>query len=611
MRSSLGSPVWRSILAVVAFTAGTVALFAAPPPAAADGNEAPAALAAFRLVSAGGSHTCAVFPSGAVKCWGDNEFGQLGLGDQVDRGDDAAEMGDALPVVDLGNGRAATAITAGYRHTCAVLDNGEVKCWGAGANGRLGLGDSANRGELPGEMGGALPAVDLGAGRTATAISAGGSHTCALLDNGSVKCWGANSYGQLGLGDTQDRGDDAAEMGDALPAVSLGTGRTAVAITASNGHTCARLDNGSVKCWGSGVNGRLGTGATDSRGDQPGEMGDALAALDLGTGRTSLAISAGGQHTCALLDNGSVKCWGSGLSGRLGTGATDSRGDQPGEMGDSLPAVPLGDSRTATSVSAGYGHTCVRLDDATVKCWGLNGGGQLGQGSTAARGDGPNELGNALPPVSLGTGRSATAITTGDQHTCARLDDGTLKCWGDNVSGQLGLGDQADRGDQPGEMGDSLPAIDLGTGLVVLLRPDALIRRVGSSAAFVGDGIYNGTAEDQTVSAPVSRPGSVTFTVKFQNDGNRLDDLIVRGPGSTAGFKVKYLYAGSTDVTASVIAGTYRFDDVPPGAARRLQMIVGARPPSRVGDSVALRVKVRSTVDNSARDVVRADVRRV
>ncbi len=608
MRSIPRSPVWHSILAVVALAAGTVAMVVAPSPSAADGNEAPAAPTAFRSLSAGGTHTCAVLASGAVKCWGDDEYGQLGLGDQIDRGDDPGEMGDALPVVDLGNGRAATAISAGYRHTCAVLDNGKVKCWGAGANGRLGLGDSANRGELPGEMGGALPAVDLGAGRTATAISAGGSHTCALLDNGSVKCWGANSYGQLGLGHTQDRGDDPGEMGDALPSVSLGTGRTALAITTNNAHTCALLDNGSVKCWGSGVNGRLGTGATDSRGDQPGEMGDALPAVSLGTGRTALAISAGGQHTCALLDNGSVKCWGSGLSGRLGTGATDSRGDQPGEMGDALVAVPLGDGRTATSVSSGYGHTCVRLDDATVKCWGLNGGGQLGQGSTASLGDQANELGNALPPVSLGTGRTATAITTGDQHACARLDDGTLKCWGDNVSGQLGLGDQADRGDQPGEMGDALGVIDLGTGVVPFVRPDALIRVVGSG--YLGDGIYNATAGGQTVSVTVGRYGSTTLTVKLQNDGNQRDDLVVRGFASNTKFSVKYL-DGSTNVTTRVNAGTFRFDGVPPGGARRLQMIVRSRSGTAVNATGHLQLRVRSRVDRTALDFVGVDVRRV
>ena len=156
-----------------------------------------------------------------VKCWGDNGYGQLGLGDTADRGDQSGEMGGDLPAVDLGAGRIATAITAGGYHTCALLDDATVKCWGWGWHGRLGLGDMASLGDEPGEMGVNLPAVDLGAGRTATAITAGDAHTCALLDDATVKCWGDNGAGQLGLGDTANRGDEPGEMGVNLPAVDL------------------------------------------------------------------------------------------------------------------------------------------------------------------------------------------------------------------------------------------------------------------------------------------------------------------------------------------------------------------------------------------------------
>ena len=115
-----------------------------------------------------------------------------------------------------------------------------MKCWGYNGDGELGLGDTTSRGDgWPGEMGDNLPAVDLGTGRTATAIAAGGNHTCALLDDATVKCWGFNGYGQLGLGDTVARGDEVGAMGDSLPAVDLGTGRTAVAIAAGSNHTCA------------------------------------------------------------------------------------------------------------------------------------------------------------------------------------------------------------------------------------------------------------------------------------------------------------------------------------------------------------------------------------
>ena len=104
---------------------------------------------------------------------------------------------------------------------CVLLDDGRVKCWGFNWEGQLGLGDTVNRGDQPGEIGDQLPAVDLGAGKTATALSASGSFTCVILDDGSAKCWGPNNQGQLGLGDKENRGDESNEMGDNLPTVKL------------------------------------------------------------------------------------------------------------------------------------------------------------------------------------------------------------------------------------------------------------------------------------------------------------------------------------------------------------------------------------------------------
>ena len=265
-------------LTVVALLSAGLA-FTATTPAAADGNEAPGNPFSARSITAGSSHTCALTHSATVKCWGENAFGQLGLGDVLPRGDAPGEMGNALPAVDLGTGRTATAITAGSNHTCALLDNATVKCWGKNDSGQLGLGDALPRGDAPGEMGNALPAVDLGTGRTATAITAGSNHTCALLDNATVKCWGNGGYGQLGQDSTVTLGDGAGEMA-ALPAVNLGAGRTATAITAGGYHTCALLDNGQVKCWGYNVHGQLGQGSTASLGDGAGEMA-ALTAVNL------------------------------------------------------------------------------------------------------------------------------------------------------------------------------------------------------------------------------------------------------------------------------------------------------------------------------------------
>jgi alpha-tubulin suppressor-like RCC1 family protein len=451
-------------LLVAAVLAAGLLVLAPGAPAQADGNEAPGSPEAFRSLTAGGQHTCALRYDGAVRCWGFNGYGQLGLGTSDNRGDAPEEMGDDLPTVDLGTGRTATAITAGYSHTCALLDDNSVKCWGSNFHGQLGLGDTDDRGYEPNEMDDDLPAVDLGAGHTATAITAGYSHTCAILDDGTVKCWGENSQGGLGLGDIVNRGGGPDEMGDDLPAVDLGTGRTATAITAGSDHTCALLDDSTVKCWGDNFAGRLGLGDTNDRGDGPDEMGDDLPAVDLGTGRTATAITAGILHTCALLDNGQTTCWGDNIAGQLGLGDTTDRGDGPDEMGDDLPPIDLGAGHTATAITAGIYHTCAVLDDGGVKCWGESFYGSLGLGDTSTRGNGPGEMGDALPAVDLGTDRTATAVTTGDRHTCALLDNDQVRCWGRNDDGRLGLGDTANRGDEAGEMGDALPAVDLPPG---------------------------------------------------------------------------------------------------------------------------------------------------
>ncbi|MEN9379266.1 MAG: hypothetical protein RJB15_944, partial [Pseudomonadota bacterium] len=203
--------------------------------------------------------------------------------------------------------RTATAIGVGQHHTCAILDDGSVKCWGRNYYGQLGYDDVAQRGSVIGSMA-SLGSVNLGSGRTATALALGNGHTCALLDNNSVKCWGSNGYGQLGYDDTTNRGNTIGSMAT-VGAVNLGSGRTATAIAAGSVHTCAILDNGSVKCWGDNTYGQLGYDDTVNRGDTTGSMA-ILSSVNLGIGRTATAIAAGGSHTCAILDNNNVKCWG-------------------------------------------------------------------------------------------------------------------------------------------------------------------------------------------------------------------------------------------------------------------------------------------------------------
>jgi alpha-tubulin suppressor-like RCC1 family protein len=475
-------------------------------------------------IAVGAYHACAILDNGSVKCWGTNSGGALGLElvNTNHRGDAANEMGDNLAAVNLGTGRTAVDITAGMSTTCARLDNNTTKCWGLNSQGQLGLGDdtlpdigdtagemgdplvplmvgtgrtvskvvggrdnilvvrddgalvifgdnnygrlalaqAAHAGDDVGEMGSFLTKVNLGTSLTATKTAIGVSHTCAIVNTGQVKCWGRNNFGQLGLGDTTTRGNSIADMGDALSFVSLGSGRTAKEIALGHQHTCAILDNDQVKCWGNNTYGQLGYGTTAHRGDGAGEMGDALGYVDLGTGRTAKQIAAGTWFSCAILDNDTVKCWGRNDRGQLGQGNTTTRGDGGGEMGDSLAVTALGTGRTAKAIGLGDTTACVIMDNDLVKCWGRNNVGQLGQGSTADRGDGAGEMGDSLALTALGTGLTAKKLAVGLSHACVILNNDNVKCWGEGANGRLGSGGVARLGDGAGEMGDSLAIVN-------------------------------------------------------------------------------------------------------------------------------------------------------
>ena len=469
-----------SVHRVVADSAGTSAT-------QADGS--PTQIAALaRYLDAGDAHTCVVLDGGELKCFGANTAGQIGSGGTVALGDATSEMGDALAAVSLGAGRSVRAVSAGNLHTCAVLDNASVKCFGEGDNGRLGYGATTDIGRTTASMGDGLPAVDLGTGRTAKLLATGAAHTCVVLDNDAVKCWGLNDDGQLGLGDTNARGDGAGEMGDALPAVSLGLGAgvRVVAIAAGDAHSCVLLSSGAVQCWGAGGNGRLGSGNENSRGDEAGEMGASLPNVDLGAGRTAKAISVGAAHTCVIRDLNDVVCWGVGATGRLGTGAEDDIGDGAGEMGAGLTAVPLGAGRTAVAVSAGATHTCAVLNNNTVKCWGGGANGRLGTGNQNDRGDQPDELGDNLAAINLAASRTARAVVAGVAHTCVVLDTWALKCFGLGSSGRLGSGSTSTLGDGANEMGDNLTSVHLGTDRRVMSLTEP--GRAGAPTGTAGDG---------------------------------------------------------------------------------------------------------------------------
>jgi cysteine-rich repeat protein len=365
-----------------------------------------------RLI-AGSSYTCVLLEGGDVRCWGDNRDGQLGYGHTNHIGDD--EEPSSVDTVDVG-GRVVQ-LAAGGQHRCALLEGGDVRCWGANSHGQLGYGhrDTIGDDEVPSSV----DTVDVG-GRVVQ-LAAGGLHTCALLEGGDVRCWGDNWDSQLGYGHRDTIGDD--EVPSSVDTVDVG-GRV-VQLAAGGEHTCALLEGGGVRCWGRNSDGQLGYGHMNAI-VAPSSAGDVNA-----DGRV-VQVVAGDMHTCALREDGQVRCWGNNDDGELGYGHWEDIGDNelPGRAGD----VDVGGS--SVQVAAGRRHTCALLEDGTIRCWGINQSGQLGQGHVYHIGD--NELPGSVDVVDVGG--HAVEIATGDYHTCALLEGGTLRCWGSNWAGQLGYG---------------------------------------------------------------------------------------------------------------------------------------------------------------------------
>lgn len=414
----------------------------------------------------GDEHTCTVLGDRTVRCWGRGLAGRLGYGDEAN-----VLSGAAARPVDLGPGRSARAVSAGDFHTCAILDDASVRCWGFGANGRLGYAATADVRSPAG-----APAVDIGAGRTARAITTGASHTCAIRDDGQVVCWGNGISGRLGYGNQSSIGDN--EAPGSAGVVAIGPGRTAVAISAGDFHTCVIRDDGSLLCWGFGSGGQLGYGGTSDVGDDetPAQAGP----VDLG-GRRARAVSGGKGHTCVVLDDGSARCWGFGADGRLGYASQADIYDA-----DDAGPIDLGAGRTAVAIAAGEAHTCAILDTGAVRCWGFGGNGRLGYGDTLSIGNDGGETPGTAGPVPLGPGRTARALSVGFSHTCAALDDGTLRCWGFGGGGRLGYGDESSVGDTPARSVAAVGPVPMG-GTVPPTIAD-LSLAMGASAGRVGVG---------------------------------------------------------------------------------------------------------------------------
>lgn len=223
-------------------------------------------------------------------------------------------------------------------------------------------------------------------------------YSCALLDDGSVKCWGKweviGSEGKINLGQSPT------QMGDALKPVVLG-GEKVKMIAGAKGSVCALLESGQIKCWGINNEGILGTGKKEGEtiGDDPGEVASSQT-VDLG-GLASVDISCGYMHCCSILENKAIKCWGDNTTGQLGIEDTISRGKSLNEMGSNLPFVDLGVMSAVKAVSLGSVHSCAVLEDGTARCWGRNSYGQLARSLPGNCGDFPGTMGSALPPIEL------------------------------------------------------------------------------------------------------------------------------------------------------------------------------------------------------------------
>ena len=336
-------------------------------------------------IGTGSYHTCASTSAGAALCWGNNASGQLGNGTST-------QSHSPSPVSNLSSGVASVAI--GYFHSCALLTGGAMKCWGSGLDGELGNG-------VTGTSNTPVSVIGL---TNAMAASLGYSHTCAVSDTGAVQCWGYNYYGQLGNG---------ASSQSNTPVSVYGMSSGIAAIATGDNHTCSLTTSGAVQCWGNNSDGQLGNGTiTHSATPVP------VSGLNSGVA----AISGGANHTCALTSAGAVRCWGKNNYGQVGNGTTSQQ---------TVPVSVSGLSSGVTAIGTGVSHSCALTSAGGVQCWGYNTNGQLGNGTTTS---------SSTPVPVSGLSSGVLAIAVGGNHSCAFINTGAVLCWGYNGYGQLGNG---------------------------------------------------------------------------------------------------------------------------------------------------------------------------
>jgi alpha-tubulin suppressor-like RCC1 family protein len=366
-------------------------------------------------------------------------------------------------------------VAAGASHTCALLTDGTARCWGLNDNGQLGDGTTTAR----------LTPVAVSGLSNAIAITAGYHYTCALLSNGTARCWGENNHGQLGDGTTTAR----------LTPVAVSGLNNAVAIAAGDYHTCALLGNGAARCWGDNTYGQLGDGTTTERHTPVAVCAGGVAGCT-STLTKAVAITAGDYHTCALLSDGTARCWGENNHGQLGDGTTTEQHTPVAVCAPAAtPLCTAASSNILTSaiaITAGAWHTCALLSDGSAMCWGANDSGQLGDSTTTER----------HTPVQVSTLTNAVAIDAGSNHNCALRSDGSAWCWGSNGNGRLGDGTILDRSTPVAVSGlSNAVAISAGSQHTCALLSDGTARCWGWN----GDGeLGDGTTTEQHTPVAVS-----------------------------------------------------------------------------------------------------------
>lgn len=333
------------------------------------------------MQAAGGEfHNCVLSEDGQMRCWGLNNRSQLGdpsLGVNEVVGDMPGQM---EAIEDVMMAQEVIQIDAGRVTTCALYADATLVCIGEnGQNGQLGrnttvfsIGGSPHPGDLP--------PIDIGGDVVQFAMFH--EHTCAVLDGGTVRCFGRNTNGQLGTGDTQPVGDNE-HPGD-VPAIDFGT--PVVEVGVGFDHTCALTQDGSVRCWGDNEFGQLGVGNQDDQLDATQAQ-----AVDLGGVATDLVV--GGNTACATLESGDVRCWGDGAFGALASGSTDVIGDD--ELPSEHPSVVWPEGEVVDRLTDGA--RCARFESGNVVCWGVGFAGLNGQGSLENLGD--DETLALVPPI--------------------------------------------------------------------------------------------------------------------------------------------------------------------------------------------------------------------